>query len=93
MKAAYDPKPKFRNTRSKFFKKTPSDEFNTTTSEAEKNTGTYWKNLGNQAYKEGNIQKALEHYSKAIVSLCCNIGAQWVRKHIFLESIKMLQTA
>lgn len=34
MKAAYDPKPKFRNTRSKFFKKTPSDEFNTTNSEA-----------------------------------------------------------
>ena len=54
-------KPSFRNTRSRFFKKQSDEDFshNTSSSSAEQNTGAYWKNLGNQAFKNGNLDLAV----------------------------------
>ena len=33
------------------------------------NTGMYWKQKGNEAFKTGNYLLALKHYDKAIVPL------------------------
>ena len=54
-------KPNFRNTRSRFYKKQSDEDFShvNSSSQAEQNTGTYWKNLGNQAFKNGNLDLAI----------------------------------
>ena len=51
----------------------------------------YWKEKGNESFKEKNYQTALQHYTKAIVTFAFIIGIKQHREYILFQQSSMLQ--
>lgn len=68
------PKPAFRNTRSKFFKKKESEISKEPSPSHQECTGSFWKDKGNDAFANKHYQTAIDHYTKAIVIVGSKLG-------------------
>ena len=45
----------------------------------------YWKEKGNESFKEKNYETALQHYTKAIVTFAFIIGIKQHREYILFQ--------
>lgn len=63
-------RPLFKNTRSKLYKRKSSfdQEEPSLGQKHEENSSQFWKGKGNEEFKKRNFDRAIEYYSKAIVS-------------------------
>ena len=63
--------PLFKNTKSKLYKrKSSADQVDQSFGKHnDQNSSQYWKSKGNEEFKNRNFDKAIEHYTKAIVPI------------------------